>query len=190
MLKTFVKISAVNNLSDARYCAGMMVDQLGFRLDDDQMNSELFEAITGWVEGVSLVGEFETGEISKIKNALLDYKVSHVQVSDSDLLEELASLNYKIVLKTNKSDLSHMTEVFSDQVDYFLLEDDSLTVEELELLPAKEKLVLASLIEVNQIDKVLNMGFKGIAMQGGNEQRPGVKDFDALADVLEMLEEE
>ena len=37
-LKTFVKISGVNNLSDARYCAGMGVNQLGFNIEDKHPN--------------------------------------------------------------------------------------------------------------------------------------------------------
>lgn len=36
-LKTFVKISGVNNLSDARYCAGMGVNQLGFNIEDKHL---------------------------------------------------------------------------------------------------------------------------------------------------------
>ncbi len=32
-LNTFVYIRDVDNLSDARYCAGMGVDMIGFRLD-------------------------------------------------------------------------------------------------------------------------------------------------------------
>jgi phosphoribosylanthranilate isomerase len=34
-LKTLVKASEVNNLSDARYCAGMGVEMLGFCLDEN-----------------------------------------------------------------------------------------------------------------------------------------------------------
>ena len=34
MLKTIVKVSEVNNLSDARYCAGMGVEYIGFSMDN------------------------------------------------------------------------------------------------------------------------------------------------------------
>ena len=34
-LKTLVKVSEVNNLSDARYCAGMGVEMIGFSLDEN-----------------------------------------------------------------------------------------------------------------------------------------------------------
>ena len=34
MLKTLIKVSNINNLSDARYCAGMGVEMLGFSMDE------------------------------------------------------------------------------------------------------------------------------------------------------------
>ena len=34
MLKTQVKVSSITNLSDARYCAGMGVDLLGFPIQE------------------------------------------------------------------------------------------------------------------------------------------------------------
>ena len=59
-LRTLVKISSVNNLSDARYAAGMGVELMGFNLDESSGNivaPEQFRAITGWISGVKLVGE-------------------------------------------------------------------------------------------------------------------------------------
>jgi phosphoribosylanthranilate isomerase len=38
MLTKTVKISNVTNLSDARYCAGMGVEMLGFSIDEDSPN--------------------------------------------------------------------------------------------------------------------------------------------------------
>ena len=34
-LKYFVHVSSISNLSDARYCSGMMVDSLGYNLDEN-----------------------------------------------------------------------------------------------------------------------------------------------------------
>ena len=38
----------------------------------------------------------------------------------------------------------------------------------------------------HQLDN--NISLKGIGLQGGNEIRPGFKDFDTLADILEAVE--
>ena len=58
-LKTFVKISSVNNLSDARYCAGMGVDIIGFDLhegSDHYVSPSKFKEIERWISGVKLAG--------------------------------------------------------------------------------------------------------------------------------------
>ena len=61
-LKTTVKVSKVNNLSDARYCAGMGVNQLGFNIEPDHENytdPKSFKELADWVSGVEFVGEIE-----------------------------------------------------------------------------------------------------------------------------------
>jgi phosphoribosylanthranilate isomerase len=60
MLTRTVKISNVTNLSDARYCAGMGVEMLGFSIDEDSPNyisPKKFEDICSWLAGVTLVAE-------------------------------------------------------------------------------------------------------------------------------------
>ncbi|MFM1835376.1 MAG: hypothetical protein RJA04_63, partial [Bacteroidota bacterium] len=49
MLKTLVKVSAITNLSDARYCAGMGVDLLGFPLG--KISIDQFTEIRNWLAG-------------------------------------------------------------------------------------------------------------------------------------------
>src|SRR5688572_15531110 len=59
-LKTLVKVGNITNLSDARYCAGMGVDMLGFRVIEGQENfvaPKLFQEIRGWVAGPKVVAE-------------------------------------------------------------------------------------------------------------------------------------
>src|SRR4051812_19134719 len=59
-LKTVVKVGNISNLSDARYCAGMGVDMLGFRVLEKQENfisPRLFQEIRGWVSGPKVVAE-------------------------------------------------------------------------------------------------------------------------------------
>src|SRR5688572_33445133 len=59
-LKTFVKVGCITNLSDARYCAGMGVDMLGFRVvegQEDYIKPSQFQEIRGWISGPSVVAE-------------------------------------------------------------------------------------------------------------------------------------
>ena len=68
-LKYFVHVSSINNLSDARYCSGMMVNSLGFDLDENSNNklsTENINDICGWVNGVDFVGEFNNSSSTYI----------------------------------------------------------------------------------------------------------------------------
>jgi hypothetical protein len=72
MLKTKVKVSSIENLSDARYCAGMGVEWLGFPL---AMPLEKFAEIRNWLAGVQIVGEasgLKPEEISSVTSTRCD----------------------------------------------------------------------------------------------------------------------
>ena len=55
MLKTTVFVRKINNLSDARYCAGMGVTYLLFDLD--KISEDEATEISGWLEGIEIVNE-------------------------------------------------------------------------------------------------------------------------------------
>ena len=55
-------IRGINNLSDARYCAGMGADKLTFVLDPalpGHLDARTVKELAGWVAGVELIGEFD-----------------------------------------------------------------------------------------------------------------------------------
>ncbi len=55
-------IRGINNLSDARYCAGMGADKLTFVLDPslpDNLDTRTVKELAGWIAGVELLGEFD-----------------------------------------------------------------------------------------------------------------------------------
>jgi hypothetical protein len=62
---TSILIRGINNLSDARYCAGMGADKLSFVLDPSlpgYLEPAVVKELAGWIAGVELMGEF--GELS------------------------------------------------------------------------------------------------------------------------------
>ena len=69
-LKTFVKVGNITNLTDARYCAGMGVNQLGFNVEDPNFTVEKFKEITGWLEGIEYVAEFDKLAADKVITAV------------------------------------------------------------------------------------------------------------------------
>ena len=49
-------------------------------------------------------------------------------------------------------------------------------------------LILACCITENNVHRIIDSGVKGIGLKGGDEIRPGYKNFDELADILEAIE--
>jgi phosphoribosylanthranilate isomerase len=203
-LKTFVKISAINNLSDARYCAGMYVNLMGFNLEHHQLNyisPEKFEEITGWLSGLEYVGEFETSHPDAILEILKNYsEIKYIEIQEEIHLKMLINSSYGIILKQNikevddLEDLIAKSQSFSDyDVTLHLvsqsLQLDELILEKIKTLAKKCQVLLGFGLEAESIENIIEKTLiKGISLQGGDEIKPGLKDFDELADILEALE--
>jgi phosphoribosylanthranilate isomerase len=198
MLKTFVKINQVNNLSDARYCAGMAVNDLGFNVEAGTLHyisPEDFKEITDWVAGVRPVAEFTTASTETLNAVINSYAVGAVQVSNQDQLAAAKGYNLPIIYRTTPELMSGVSERLTDDgsIEYFLVETDSIA--ELDSLVshlAKARVVVSGNFSAEEFEMLLEKypQLYGIAMTGGEEIRAGYKDFDALAEVLEALEAE
>lgn len=199
-LKTFVKISNVSNLSDARYCAGMMVDVIGFNVDPSsaqQIPLTDYTEITEWVAGVDFAGEFETSDIDQIKETIKNYPLSFIQISQMDIVEQVNLLGYPIIFKINvntdaelsklKADLSYLDELV--KIVIIKSENEDL-FEELEsrigYYHCNFRLVKG--FGFNEMDHLHK--FPGLELEATKEDKPGDKDFGQIMDVLEAVEED
>lgn len=203
-LKLKVKVSEVNNLSDARYCAGMGVDMLGFHLDENHprfIDINTVKEITNWVHGVQVVGEFSASNIDNINYLAEELKLDFIELPVSFSPDDISKLQKAVILKLNLSkgnegDISEIIDQYSPFVEYFLLEsEDSDSIEEIKSLlkiwNSSGKLLLGIGINKDSLPEIENsIKPAGIALKGGDEIKPGLKNFDELADILEELETE
>jgi phosphoribosylanthranilate isomerase len=203
-LKTFVKINAVTNLSDARYCAGMAVDLLGFSLNPESskfVHPDQFREITGWIAGPEFVAEFSSSGNPNIQTILKDYPgVSWIEFDRIEDLESLEGRGFGLIYKMDLEEVRRMEESVAEILTaagiYFhvtsteehLNEDDLMAIRK---LSEKCKVILGSgITPANVNDFLENLGITGIALSGGDEIKPGLKDFDELSEILEALEKE
>ena len=89
MLKTQVKVGNISNLSDARYCAGMGVDMLGFAVipgHEGYVPEPLYQDLRGWISGPAIVAELYgiTPEMN-LQAILQAYQPDLVEVFPDDL---------------------------------------------------------------------------------------------------------
>ena len=201
-LKTFVKISAVSNLSDARYSAGMSVNLLGFILDKDNysyISPEIFMELTGWVSGVEFVGEFGNASEDYIKAAIADYEIDYLQTDNPAIIPLFP--NQKRILRFDIDQISDAASVKSkmkevkDEVEFYLFESTNgnlykevVLKQVLDLAQDFPILLGFNINSSNISDLIRESDIKGISLKGGTELRPGFKNFDELADILEILE--
>jgi len=203
-LKTFVKVSNVNNLSDARYCAGMYVNVMGFSLEEQNKNyvsAQKFKEITDWISGVEFVAEFTNTHPERILTALQDYEgFTFIQIEEEAHLQMLMNTNYGLIWK-HKIDTASAFDYLIGKAPslkegglILLLESDELKIDDEvlqkidELSQACDVLLGFDIHPANVEQLISNTQIKGIALKGGNEIKPGIKDFDELADILEVLE--
>jgi phosphoribosylanthranilate isomerase len=201
-LITTVKVSGINNLSDARYCAGMGAAMLGFDCNPASANylpPEKVREIAGWVAGVELVGEVAG---PSLPDHLASYPFTAWQVADEAALAALQATGLPIwyaLELASPADLALAGETMirlAPQVAGFLLlgaglRPDGPVEAQLQALAARFPLLVGFGIGGDNVQRVLErVRPLGVALQGGHELGPGLGDLDALAEVLELLEAE
>jgi phosphoribosylanthranilate isomerase len=201
-LKTFVKISEVNNLSDARYCAGMTVNLMGFNLNKESeyfISPENFMELTGWLSGLEFVGEFGNASEEAINTIINEYEINYLQTDNPAILplfpDRKKILRFDMDKISDAKEVKETMEKAADQVAFFLFESENGIVykknilEQVMALSKNFPVILGfNITDENVMHYVNNTSVKGIALKGGEEIRPGYKDFDELADILETLE--
>ena len=203
-LKTFVKISQVNNLSDARYCAGMGVAMLGFNLEPGTIHyiePEKFRELSEWVAGVTFAAEFTEASPETIKRLLPEYPVDYLQTDKPEYLKPLQQFGLPLILRiavdntTKPEELEHILESNQQYVAFFLLEStgkvniSKYQIDRLLSLSNEYHIVADLGLKATAIQQLLDQyQLKGIGLKGGEEIRAGYKDYDELADILEALE--
>lgn len=185
-LKTTVKVT-INNLSDARYCAGMGVDLIGFSTDPGDtfyLSPENFKEIAGWISGVDFVAEIDGNELSPA------YDIDMVQVSNPDQAEAFSEK--KVILKGNLTDLRKWKEQLKNisNLSFLLLDIDNSKNKIDEAIEEFEEfaLLIGFDLAIDDVQMIASSKATGIALKGSDEISPGLKDYDELADILEALE--
>lgn len=186
-LKTNVKAGNITNLSDARYCAGMGVEWLGFPAD--KVSPVLFKEITDWVTGPKFVLEADTLSSPEI---LSDYPVSLVEIGYEKLEWITLFPGREWVVKFKLSEWHHLRNKLTAHRN-----SNIILIVELNESPDKDWLTKLNqefpvLVEFDEskfsLNEVLNLPVTGIQISGSQELKPGLKNFDSLASVLEELE--
>ncbi len=197
-LKAIVKVSSVTNLSDARYCAGMGVEMLGFDINPESqeyIDPVKFQEITGWVAGVKLVGDAHGLSEDAIRSQLVQYELDCLEISDLNLLTSLQNTGVSFIVKVQNADELGEVLALSDNnpsIEYLFLEAKMASyLSQIEDFTSSTAILIGYEVSPEEAKEFSGKGnIKGFVLKGSNEIKPGFKDYDELADILEALDEE
>jgi phosphoribosylanthranilate isomerase len=182
-LKTLVKVGSLTNLSDARYCAGMDVQMLGFQAIPGLPNYVTpgrFQEIRGWISGPAIVIELHGAQSRhQIDEAIEAYGPDYLEVGLAEL-HLVSNLSLPLIVRVKRNE---PLEQFEVDPAYALIDDDD-----------DRSFPMPSIVQVSSMEGTKNaLGNKlvsGIALKGSEELSPGLKTYETLAPILEMLEED
>ena len=178
-LKTFVKVGCITNLSDARYCAGMGVDMLGFRAVESQENyikPSQFQEIRGWIAGPLVVAEVYGLENPDALLAIIEnYKPDYLEMGLHEL-SHFSTLPLPLVLAADENDVLIRLPVQPA----YLISKKPFKSPVPQLVEVQAKGDVEPLLAIESVQR--------IALRGGVELKPGLKDYEAINEILEFLD--
>lgn len=182
MLAKSVLVKGINNLSDARYCAGMGVDYVAFELnpsDPNYLDPAKIKEIKNWLVGIEIgvrLTDCETIAIDIINELepsfiIISEKQYDEANFDSNVFVESNSLivlpdSVKLLWHTSKELLDKNANTLESNV-YLDIEDGAEAMK-------------------NLAEGEFNVG---LVLNGGSEVRPGYSDYGDLMDILELLDD-
>lgn len=208
-----IKATSINNLTDARYFAAWHVEWLGFSLEMGNSNytrPQDVKEIKDWLVGPKIVGEFGLGQTAdEIKASIELLNLDAVQLSmfvDNSVAKALngvSILKEWVVEDLNNLDAFATTcDILKDDVEFFYLDleknnisweavqNNVTALEQLQALCEEYAIIISIVCPAEQLESFMDtVKPYGISLQGGEEEKVGVKSFDDLDDIFEVLEE-
>jgi phosphoribosylanthranilate isomerase len=196
---TRIKLNAINNLADARFAAAAGIDYLGFCLDpsaDGYVPAMKVKEMMGWLSGGYCVGEFGEQPVAEIEAVSSLLGLDAVEAGGACLPSELKTIGLPIirridVSKFDAAQLRKELEAFSEVADVFHLVASASVIpspEELFPLLAAHRILWGLPLTNDEVTGFIGEHKPfGISVNGGDEERAGVRDFADLNDLLDRL---
>ena len=190
-------IRGINNLSDARYCAGMGADKLTFVLDPalpGHLNAKAMKELSGWIAGVELIGEFDQLSAPEINALAAECALDAVLLRSHRTPAELAEIAPPVYLELPAAMLTNGQELPAGPVGFVVEMSTDVTANppaSLAALAAQVALWLGPGLHPEQAREfATGLPLAGLSFPSGDEVKPGLRDFDQLEAVFEALEVE
>jgi phosphoribosylanthranilate isomerase len=183
----------IANLTDARYFAAWGVEGMAFNIDPSasgSLSGIQLKEIVEWVEGPATMIKMEGLEIPEI---LHDIK-SQIDIQsiiigpfiDASHLPDFKSVYRICTLEDGLQDGDRLILSYPFEIDKISPQQ----TERIKKLTQSKEVFLDANFSASDLDKIRALGFVGIILKGGEEEKVGFKSFDELDAILEAISEE
>ncbi len=209
MLKTRVKASQIENLTDARYFAAQGVEWMGFPLStlpEEKKHLASVNAIKAWIDGVRVVGEYHRPDPVYLVEQIQYLELEAIQIGHLDdpkmleglppQIEKWQSVDLKNIGSLEK--IGSFLKNNSYYIDFFLLDfqfnPSFINFDNSSLFKLKDycnqyPIIMGWDFQPEELSFVLEtIQPEGINLKGGTEEKIGFKSFDELDAIFEQLE--
>lgn len=177
-----VLVTHITNLTEARYCAGMEVDFLGFPAG--MLEAAQVRDIRAWVVGPSFWIDVHD------RTEMLHHPNDEGYILSYPLAADLAKANTLPARWMMRLTAAQVPDLLAHawRPDYVLLADPAASPSGVitELCQRYPVLIFAE--DEEAVARAGTCGAQGIYLLGDDELRPGLRDFDFLSRMFEVLE--
>ncbi len=209
-----IKASSINNLTDARYFAAWNIEWLGFSLEPGNSNHtrpQDVKEIKDWLVGPKIVGEFGMGQtateineavemlnldavqLSMFADSSVATKIQKVPVFKEWVLQDLGELSVfeeACAVLATKNIHYFILDLSKNNIDWASLTANKAALQTLQEICQEYPILLNISCPPSSIESMINtIQPHGLSIEGGEEEKVGVKSFDDLDELFEQLEE-
>jgi len=178
MLKTKVIADNILNLTDARYFAALGVDYLSFKIE--HISFDKIVEIKNWVEGVQILLDVNNSISPSMMESIIQLEPAGFVSSDLELVKQLENdfIDELVFLRADSLDLYKNTIV-----------EGLSSFEDLISSPGSTTYIKGKYSQESLNRIIESNNITGIVVEGGQEEKVGLKNFEELDKIFECLED-
>lgn len=204
MYKTKIKISNVNNLTDARYCAAREVDFISYALDSVENGIDLLriKAIKEWVEGPNTIIEVGMESQEFLKEIFATTHPAFIQIpayydfnvslqTDFPIIKEIIienPINKSLINDQLKTwgNIPYLFDFSKNGIAWRMLKNMDMMY--FQNIMNQQDIWVDIHAELNEWDELLSTITPiGLSIKSNGEEKTGYKSFDELDEILDVL---
>jgi phosphoribosylanthranilate isomerase len=187
----------ITNLTDARYFAAKDVAYLAFNMEagtEGYLDPMHMQAMREWVEGPIITGEFNEGTSLEIINETVRfYNLGAVIVPDSLRHAQIEAPEIIVKIMLHREQTSAIEPPNTENITALLLELNESSISWLDmqdlLAHTSTPIILQFDAAPSALPDILRYVLPyGISLTGGEEEAVGVKSFDEVEEIFDLLE--